>query len=93
MATIRLFPGKANVSPIKIINTTYTPVQGTAIDAEGFLAAELEANGYVRSNEVGTTALRPAHPTVGQQYIDTTITAVILWDGTVWRNSITGASV
>ena len=96
MANVRLFPGPLNKSPIVAFGTSYGPfVQGTAINPPAEHAQVLEANGLVRSATVGTTAQRPTSPTAypTTYYIDTTLNAVIIWDGTVWRNMITGASV
>lgn len=34
----------------------------------------------------GTSAQRPANPTLGQLYYDTTLGAEIVWNGTIWAS-------
>ncbi len=92
--TIRMHAGSATKSPITTINgNRYTPVPGTPLDVPDQDAQILEANGWVKAFPVGATAARPATPSRQQYFIDTTITAVIVWDGAAWRNAITGAAV
>lgn len=56
--------------------------------------------GSTEPGQVGTTAQRPTAgsggrvPLVqGTQYVDTTLGAIIVWDGSNWRNAITGEAV
>jgi hypothetical protein len=51
----------------------------------------LQANGWVRGGKSGVTSARPTNPGRGDQFIDTTLAAVIMWDGAAWRNVLTGA--
>lgn len=44
------------------------------------------------STPTGTTAQRPAAPSTGYPYFDTTLSIPIWWDGTNWVDS-TGATV
>jgi len=44
-------------------------------------------NRLLRDTMSGTTAQRPAQPTVGQRYYDTTIGKPIWWNGTVWKDA------
>lgn len=73
----------------------YTAVPGAFVDALAPDAHALEANGWARikPGEVGPTASRPATlgAPSGVTFIDTTIPAVVLWDGANWRNVTTGA--
>ena len=41
----------------------------------------------------GTTAQRQSNPRTNQTYYDTTLGAVIKYDGTNWKNILTGATV
>ncbi|MDE3176816.1 MAG: hypothetical protein KGM15_12005 [Pseudomonadota bacterium] len=41
----------------------------------------------------GTTAQRPTNVVAGNWYIDTTLSAAIVYDGAYWRNPITSALV
>jgi len=64
-------------------------------------AQVLSANGWAVLGMVGTTANRPKATDddmamafgVGMRYIDTTLAAMIVWDGANWRNVATGAAV
>lgn len=40
----------------------------------------------------GTTASRPASPVVGQLFFDTTLLKMIVWNGTAWRESVSGTT-
>jgi hypothetical protein len=57
--------------------------------------------GYAAVGIGGPTANRPkasdpgvtgSGVTVGAPYLDTTISAVVVWDGAAWRNPFTGAT-
>ena len=48
---------------------------------------------FAMIGQSGTTAQRPTTPTPGVLFVDTTVGAVIAWDGAAWRNVVTGASV
>ena len=64
------------------------------IDVPAHDAATLSANGWVRAENgyVGPTASRPTgYIPKETRYIDTTVGAVIVWDGVAWRNTLTGA--
>jgi hypothetical protein len=41
----------------------------------------------------GPTTARPTYPKPGVVFVDTTIPAVIAWDGAAWRNLASGAIV
>jgi alpha-tubulin suppressor-like RCC1 family protein len=43
----------------------------------------------VRNNS-GATGSRPASPTTGQLFFDTTLGQLIVWNGSAWRPSVTG---
>ncbi len=77
-----------------------TPV--TVIDVSDADSAFLASNGWTRIALSGTTAQRPStNPNVnppyaasaGLHYVDTTLNAVIVFDGQTWRSPITGAAV
>jgi hypothetical protein len=58
-------------------------------------AAALASQGYAIIAMSGTTASRPngtAYVKAGVLYIDTTLNAVLVFDGLVWRNVLTGAA-
>lgn len=57
----------------------------------------LTANGWHALGMVGTTANRPDpysnNLKGGMPYIDTSLAAVIIWDGLNWRSPLTGSIV
>jgi hypothetical protein len=73
---------------------TYNTVAGTPIQAPDFDVPQLEANGWLAVGLTGTTAQRPVNPPPKTVYIDTTLSSLhIVWDGKLWRNTTSGASV
>jgi hypothetical protein len=95
MPNIRLLPGTAVSSPITINGRVYTPIPGTTVDAPDFDARVLEANGWfnvIGHGSVGATAARPKPSVIGQRFLDTTAAIPVDWDGTTWRNPVSGAS-
>ena len=102
MTTRILTPGKGSF-PItcSAFGRNYTASgPGVVQDVPDQDAQILGANGWQIIALVGTTAQRPNNPSMtpampfaGQEYVDTTLGAVIVFDGTTWRNAITGAAV
>ena len=104
MATpnFRLIP-RSNAPPTSTVNgRSYTTTPGSLVDVVEPDAQVLGANNCVlplRWAQVGPTSARP--PTYpdgrtiepGLVYVDTSIAAVICWDGAAWRNLLTGAAV
>jgi hypothetical protein len=92
--TTRVAAHIAAKATMVINGRSYTTTVGGTADVPDYDAAELESNGWLAMGMVGTTAQRPTGPAKGQEYIDTTLTAVVAWDGVAnWRNKITGALV
>ena len=101
MAT-RLLPPPAARSPIRVNGRTYLPTAAAFQDVPDVDAPALTANGWVLVAPVGTSSERPvpgdgtvpAGATLrGTEFIDTTLGAVVVHDGSVWRNALTGAAV
>ena len=95
MNTNRLIPpSTAFNNPMTANGHQYSCVAGSTIDVPDFDAAVLLANGWVNAinGSVGTTAQRPTRSLLGTNYLDTTISAVVVWDGKTWRDAITGAA-
>jgi hypothetical protein len=103
MTTRVLSPATAR-SPFALNNgQTVAQVPGTYQDVSDSQADQLCANGWLRVGLVGTTSQRPSSSLAaglgagvaqaGTHFFDTTIGALILHDGTTWRNPATGASV
>lgn len=56
-----------------------------ASPAEAFRRIAETVNGILQAMpDSGTTANRPTSPVAGQQYFDTTLSALIYWNGTAW---------
>jgi hypothetical protein len=85
------------VNPVKVGGRTFTCAAGSTLDAAEGDSQALEANGWTRTSMEGvyTTAARPVFgPNQdGLSIVDSTLGAVIIWDGIAWRNPATGASV
>ena len=97
MANIRMAVTNAALSPFTIPGTTrrYTCAAGAVIDVPDFDAAVLASIGWVamtpKDGSVGPTSGRPAAPHIGQQFIDTTVGAIVVSDGrSAWLHHITG---
>lgn len=96
MTLIRLFPPPDGNHPTIAVNgRTYTCAQGATVDVPDFDANVMMANGWTRaaSGGVGATTARPANPSNGMQFHDTTLGYTIVWEGKAWRNPATGAAV
>lgn len=97
MTTRLMPPGDGLHNTIIVNGRTYTQTPGNTLDVPDFDAVIMTANGWLpaeRDATVGTTAQRPANPTHGQTFIDTTASALITYDakGKTWRHHLTGAS-
>ena len=108
MPNVRMLPPSDGAhASIVIHGRTYTTALAAFADMPDHDAVVAAGNGWTpvlgmtggMSAQVGATAARPKHPTGdpraarGQVFIDTTLGAVIVYDGTVWRNVLTGAAV
>lgn len=102
MPNLRVLPpstAAVTTAPGAIHGRAYSAASGAPLDVPESDAQHLISAGWicVAPNGVGTTAQRPVNssnlPLVkGSLYIDTTLAAVLVWDGTTWRNVITGAA-
>jgi hypothetical protein len=99
MPNIRVFPGAGAPNPMTIVGTQrkYTFTAGSFLDVPDFDAQMLAHAGHIigasRSGSVGPTSGRPSAPGRGDQYTDTTVGAIIIFNGSSWVNSTTGAVV
>lgn len=103
MATLRLLPpADGNHPTIKVHGRTYNVPLGSTVDVPEGDAAHMLGNGWINPGRVqaaGATSARPANQpngarlTAGYTYLDTTLAYIIVFDGLVWRNPATGASV
>ena len=95
MTTLRLLPPATGNATHVANGRTYVGVVGTPQDIPDFDVPTLQANGWqvVEPHGSGTTASRPANPTKGMRFADTTVGASIVFDGKNWRHTITGATV
>jgi hypothetical protein len=85
------------LSPPLPTQRTYSATVGVAIDVPGDVAGDaavLASQGFVALGSSGTTAARPTtNLRPGIWHIDTTLGFAVFYDGTNWRNPISGASV
>lgn len=93
--TMRLLPPATGNATHAVCGRTYVGVVGTPQDVPDFDAPVLQANGWqiVDPHGSGVTATRPVNPKKDMRFTDTTLGVSILFDGKVWRNPVTGASV
>jgi hypothetical protein len=73
----------------------YTIAAGSFADVPGDMtgdAAALASQGFAAVAASGSTANRPKGIAPGFLYVDTTLSAVVAFDGTNWRNVVTGAT-
>ena len=88
-------PSAASSATTKVNGRTYTCAAGALLSGvPQFDVPALEANGWTKttSGGSGATAARPANPTRGQTFYDTTVGAMLIWTGTIWAHEATGAS-
>lgn len=77
-----------------IFGVTYTAQAGSVLNVPDNHAAVLAANKWVDLGPVDPVAnARPGRPKRGDRFIDTALGYTIVFDGLVWRNPVTGASV
>jgi hypothetical protein len=87
-------PPTSGSTSITVHGRTYSCAVGGVLDVTDQDAVVMTANGWTAvSYNVGTTAQRPAVPTRGMAYTDTTISKNIVWDGAKWRDPLTGNAV
>jgi hypothetical protein len=100
MTTRRMLP-PANVQQqnMTVNGRAYAAQPGTVLDLPQFDAGPLGANGWIDLFDSGPTSARPNSAVglprlfVGCVFVDTTINAVISWDGGAWRSILTGSAV
>lgn len=96
MPNVRVLPPTTGSTTCTANGRSYSCAVGSFLDVPDFDALVLMSNGWTSpagGAQVGTTASRPARPTKGQSFHDTTLGLVIHFDGANWRNPITGAAV
>lgn len=102
MPLIRVLSPASARSPITTAaGQTYPQVPGTMLDVDAHIAEFLAGNGWTKVGTVGPTASRPSSSIAstvgvylaqaGSYHMDTTLGALVIHDGTTWRNPLTGA--
>jgi hypothetical protein len=100
LSTIRLLPPtNAQQQTIVANGRSYSSTPGHVVDVLDFDATVLTANGWLRVAQSGTTAQRPASSQAngfaaapGTPFYDTTVGALLMYDGSAWRSPVDGAS-
>jgi hypothetical protein len=99
---IRMLPPVAVAPQKKSINgRSYSGAPGSAVDIPDFDADILAAEGWIRVAPSGPTSARPTPLTSSAPYIagpgsrfyDTTLGALIVFDGVTWRSPVNGSAV
>ncbi|HZZ26215.1 MAG TPA: hypothetical protein VFE60_28315 [Roseiarcus sp.] len=72
---------------------SYHATPGSTLSVPDFDAAILLANSWTKIEVTGTTAQRPAKPSHGNKYFDSTLGVTITFDGANWRDPATGNAV
>lgn len=103
MQSVRVFPPQNGRSPCTVLGLSYDPAAQTYLDVEYPVAGALAARGWTKFAQVGATSERPptrgpssGNPITaapGEPFVDTTLNAVVMFDGVGWRNVLTGAAV
>ena len=100
MPTVRLLP-PVNVQQqtLTVNGHTYSSTPGHVVDVLDFDATVLTANGWLRVAQSGTTAQRATSSqgngfaaAPGTPFYDTTVGALLIYDGSAWRSPVDGAS-
>jgi hypothetical protein len=93
-------PPAGSTQTISPNGRTYSATPGSVLDVLDIDANIMLANGWVCGIPSGPTTSRPKtrfsepyNVGPGFLFVDTTLAAVIIWDGATWRNVITGAAV
>lgn len=100
---IRMLPPVAVGQQTQTVNgRRYSSAPGVVLDVPDMDATVLAANGWIMCAPSGTTAQRPTtNPNLNPPYVaapnfeyfDTTLLKLIFWDGTTWRDPVTGSAV
>jgi hypothetical protein len=92
MPNYRMLPPTAVANQTCVANgRTYTATPGNVLDVPDFDSGVLAANGWSRIALSGPTTARPVPASKGLHYYDTTVPALVIYDGATWRLP-TGAS-
>jgi hypothetical protein len=73
-------------------NGLFNPFLDIPGDATGDAAA-IASSGFVIFGTSGPSSSRPSNPPAGSWHVDTTLGFAVAFDGSFWRNPITGAAV
>lgn len=77
---------------------TYSATKGGVIDVSGDVNGDVQTllsardplpggtNYFVLLGQSGPTSARPTYPVAGQPFIDTTVGAMLWFDGSAWRD-------
>jgi hypothetical protein len=92
--TVRMLSPAKTISVLKDGRVYTSSGAGVVVDAHESDLHALESAGYTAVAPSGATSARPANPRKGQHFVDTTLTKLIVADGTgTWRDPLTGAAV
>ena len=101
MTTVRVLPPvDVRYQATSANGRSYTSTPGHVLDVLESDAAVLTANNWLYVAQSGTSAQRPTSSlgngstaATGARYFDTTVGALIMFDGKTWRSLVDGSSV
>jgi hypothetical protein len=103
MPTFRMLPPVAvAVQTMAVNGRSYSAAPGTVVDVPDADGQVLAAAGWTKVAFSGPTTSRPTTSAAngnyflaarGLSFLDTTLNALIVFDGLTWRNPATGAAV
>ncbi|MBR0910817.1 hypothetical protein [Bradyrhizobium japonicum] len=68
-------------------------ISSSATRTSGDTPGSLSVTGLFTVGSSGPTSSRPGNPSLRDLHVDTTLSAVVVFDGASWRNPLTGAVV
>ena len=94
----RMSPAAGAPTTLVLSGRTYTCLVGATVDIPDWDAGVAEANGWMKAaaGGVGSTTNRPTNLAMkdkGLLFHDSTLGYNIQWDGKLWRNPTSGATV
>jgi hypothetical protein len=84
--------GTSGMTSITVGGVRYTFKDGDIKDLDDAIAALLGSSGAIAVSTVDSTiGSRPKNPSAGSQHLDTSINQMLVFDGSSWRNPLSGA--
>jgi hypothetical protein len=95
VAAVAMPPGSFTEGGFQLAaERVYNAVAGTIVQVLDADVVQLAPRGWIQLPTFGTTAQRPASPTLsaGAMHVDSTVSKTVVWDGANWRDVTTGST-